>query len=104
MFTGKFRGYLTGREFRPVFHQAARAAGVTRDSKLPRIHDMRHVAASLWRRLGIQPVTIKDWLGHEDQTMTSHYSHAYQVVAPHDIAALSGLFAPDGERDRLRAV
>ena len=104
VFTGRFHGYLTGREFRPVFHEAAIAAGVTRDGKPPRIHDCRHVAASLWRRLGIAPVTIKDWLGHEDQTMTSHYSHAYQVVAPHDIAALGGLFAPDGEHQSLRAV
>ena len=104
VFTGRFHGYLTGREFRGTLHKAAIAAGVTRDGKPPRIHDLRHVAASLWRRLGVQPVTIKDWLGHEDQTMTSHYSHAYQVVAPHDIAALGGLFAPDGEGPPLRAV
>ena len=40
-----------------------------------RIHDLRHTAACLWLARGVDPVTVKTWLGHASIATTNIYLH-----------------------------
>lgn len=45
-------------------------------TKKPRIHDLRHTAASLWLSQGVPLITVSAQLGHEDVATTSRiYAH-----------------------------
>lgn len=61
--------------------------------KLIRIHDFRHSHASLLINLGVQPLAIKDRLGHEDiKTTLNIYSHLYPDTDDKLTAKLDNLF------------
>jgi integrase len=59
-----------------------------------RIHDLRHTAACLWLARGVDPVTVKAWLGHESIATTNIYLHHLGSSA--DRAGLARLNAPGG--------
>ena len=40
-----------------------------------RIHDLRHTAACLWLGKGVDPVTVRAWLGHASIATTNIYLH-----------------------------
>ena len=40
-----------------------------------RIHDLRHAAACLWLARGVDPVTVKTWMGHASMSTTNLYLH-----------------------------
>jgi integrase len=40
-----------------------------------RLHDLRHTAACLWLARGVDPGTVRSWLGHESIATTNRYLH-----------------------------
>jgi integrase len=67
-------GFLTSTEFRWVFDQAAKAAGL--NGVVP--HSLRHTAASLAIRVGANIKVVQRMLGHKTATMTLDlYGHLY---------------------------
>lgn len=40
-----------------------------------RIHDLRHTAACLWLARGVDPGTVKAWMGHSSIATTNLYLH-----------------------------
>lgn len=57
-----------------------------------RIHDLRHTAACLWLARGVDPGTVKVWMGHSSIATTNLYLHHLGTAA--DRAALDRLNAP----------
>ena len=58
-------------------HAAAVKRSVAWSTVAPgrRIHDLRHTAACLWLARGVDPVTVKTWLGHASIATTNIYLH-----------------------------
>ncbi len=59
-----------------------------------RIHDLRHTAACLWLARGVDPVTVKTWLGHASIATTNIYLHHLGTTA--DRAGLDRLNYSEG--------
>jgi integrase len=57
-----------------------------------RIHDLRHTAACLWLARGVDPGTVRAWMGHESIATTDIYLHNLGTGA--DTAGLSRLNQP----------
>jgi integrase len=53
-----------------------RAVGWRESCRGRRVHDLRHSAATIWIRSGVDPKTVQTWLGHASaQTTHDIYSH-----------------------------
>jgi len=93
VFAGIAGDRLDGSAIRRRYTAARDAAG------LPplRFHDLRHTAGTLLTRV-LDPVTVRDVLGHADLKTTERYLHAVRASRLADAATLA--FAPD---DRGRA-
>ena len=75
VFTGGGGGQIRQNAFRwRVFRPAAERAGI---SPLPRVHDLRHTAASFMARAGLTLLEAGGQLGHSTTTMTARYSHVF---------------------------
>jgi integrase len=75
----------------------------TRDAAgLPRLrfHDLRHTAGTLLTRV-LDPVTVRDVLGHADLKTTERYLHAVRASRLAD--ATTRAFAPEAQHDRAAA-
>jgi integrase len=59
-----------------------------------RLHDLRHTAACLWLARGVDPGTVKEWMGHESIATTNRYLHFLGTGA--DAAGLARLNVPRG--------
>jgi integrase len=65
-----------------------------------RIHDLRHTAACLWLARGVDPVTVKAWLGHESIATTNIYLHHLGSSADRaGLARLNALGGAGGARE-----
>ncbi len=73
-------GFLAGRDVRARFYRILDKAG------LPRIHihDLRHMAATLFQSMGVSPKVVQEILGHSEVDQTFDYTH---VLAGAQIAA-----------------
>lgn len=56
-----------------------------------RLHDLRHTAACLWLSRGVDPGTVRAWMGHESIATTDRYLHFLGTSA--DTAGLDQLNA-----------
>jgi integrase len=65
-----------------------------------RFHDLRHTAGTLLTRV-LDPITVRDVLGHADLKTTERYLHAVRASRLADDATRA--FAPHGQADRGRA-
>jgi integrase len=70
--------------------RACRAAGLS-EPEVPRIHDLRHTAASLMAQAGYTMREAGDQLGHSHTTMTDHYTHLFPEDQEQNAAALDAL-------------
>jgi integrase len=68
-----------------------RATNWTEVSQGRRLHDLRHTAACLWLANGVDPVTVKTWMGHSSLSVTDRYVHYLGTAA--DRAGLDQLAA-----------
>lgn len=77
LFTSEEGGIIHRTNFRRrVFLPAVRQAGIA--DPLPRVHDLRHTAASLAIASGGHPKAVSEMLGHEKVTMTlDRYGHLF---------------------------
>ncbi|RNI18327.1 tyrosine-type recombinase/integrase [Flexivirga caeni] len=57
-----------------------------------RVYDLRHTAACLWLVRGVDPTTVKAWMGHASMATTNLYIHHLGTAA--DRAALDRLNGP----------
>jgi integrase len=64
------------KDHRTAIKRALTAAGVT--GRL-RPHDLRHTFASRLHRNGVEPVVIRDTLGHATWAMMNHYAHSFEA-------------------------
>ena len=65
---------------RRVWKPALRASGIA--FPMPRVHDLRHTAASLAIQAGAHPKAIQEMLGHSSITITlDRYGHMFPSVA-----------------------
>jgi integrase len=60
--------------FRRVFQSAARRGGI---EPTPRVHDLRHTAASFMARAGFTMLEAAQQLGHSTTAMTERYLHVF---------------------------
>jgi integrase len=70
---------------------------ITKQAGLPRIrfHDLRHCAASLLLASGVNPLVIKERLGHERvETTLSVYSHLMPTAQKEAAAKMNDVFTP----------
>jgi integrase len=75
--------------FRKVFQSAAGRAGV---EPIPRVHDLRHTAASFMARAGFTLLEAAQQLGHSTTVMTDRYSHVFPDARQAKIRRLDELF------------
>jgi integrase len=91
LFPGRQGGYLRQSNFlRKVFRPILRAGG------LPtiRVYDLRHTAATFFALRGINPVIVKDRLGHDDiQTTHKYYTHVLREMQDQAPDAIDDLFS-----------
>jgi integrase len=71
-----------------VFGPAARRAGI---EPVPRVHDLRHTAASFMGRAGYTLLEAAEQLGHSATSMTEHYSHVFPDARQEKVAKLDAL-------------
>jgi hypothetical protein len=65
--------------------------------KNPRIHDLRHSAASLWHSQGVPLITLSAQLGHEDVAVTAKvYAHLVDGAGKAAADVMAGLFERQG--------
>jgi integrase len=62
-------------DVKKAFATACRRAAITG----LRIHDLRHTAATRWRRAGADPYAIRDLLGHATIKMSGTYTHTEEM-------------------------
>lgn len=74
--------------FRRVFQSAAKRAGI---KPTPRVHDMRHTAASFMSRAGYSLVEAGQQLGHSTVGMTAAYSHVFKEHRQQKVSALDAI-------------
>jgi site-specific recombinase XerD len=65
-----------------------------------RFHDLRHTAGTLLTRV-LDPVTVRDVLGHADLKTTERYLHAVRASRLADAATRA--FTPESAQDRGEA-
>lgn len=75
--------------FRKVFALAIERSGIT--SPVPRVHDLRHTAASFMGRAGYTLLEAAEQLGHSATSMTAHYSHVFPDARQEKVARLDAL-------------
>lgn len=63
------------------WQQARESIGVE-DDVLPRIYDLRHLAASLWLNAGVPAVEVADRLGHSAEMCLRVYAHVIKTERP----------------------
>jgi hypothetical protein len=69
-----------------------------------RTHDLRHTAACLWLAKGVDPVTVKAWLGHASIATTNIYLHHLGSSADRaGLERLNALGGAGGARPETRA-
>jgi integrase len=73
-----------------VFSPAARRAGI---EPTPRVHDLRHTAASFMGRAGYTLLEAAEQLGHSATSMTASYSHVFPDSRQEKVARLDALLA-----------
>ncbi len=71
--------------FRTAYEAAVRRSGIG----YCRFHDLRHTFASRLVRRGVDLVTVKDLLGHQDLETTLRYSHPGANARREAVALLS---------------
>ncbi len=75
-------------DFRRIFQKAAREAKI---APVPRVHDLRHTAASFMADAGYTLLEAAGQLGHSATTMTARYSHIFKSHRQAKVAGLDGL-------------
>jgi integrase len=100
VFSGERGAAIRQNNFRSrVFYPACKRAGVWRTSnsgKLepPRVHDLRHTAASLAARAGFSLHEVKEMLGHSTIKTTSDlYLHLFEEAKRENAERLGALMA-----------
>lgn len=76
-----------------IIATAARRAGI---QPAPRVHDLRHTAASLMAEAGYSLLEAAEQLGHSSTTMTARYSHAYSEHRQQKVARLDAVLNGSG--------
>ncbi len=71
-----------------ILQPAARRAKI---EPVPRVHDLRHSAASFMGRAGYTLLEAADQLGHSATSMTAHYSHVFPDARQEKVARLDAL-------------
>jgi integrase len=71
-----------------VLTKAALRAGI---DPVPRVHDLRHTAASFMGRAGYTLLEAAEQLGHSATAMTAHYSHVFPDSRQEKVARLDTL-------------
>jgi integrase len=71
-----------------VFTPAAKRGGV---DPVPRVHDLRHTAASFMGRAGYTLLEAAQQLGHSATSMTERYSHVFPDSRQEKVARLDAL-------------
>lgn len=71
-----------------VLTKAAIRAGVV---SVPRVHDLRHTAASFMGRAGYTLLEAAEQLGHSATAMTAHYSHVFPDARQEKVKRLDSL-------------
>lgn len=71
-----------------IFQPAAKRAKV---DPIPRVHDLRHTAASFMGRAGYTLLEAAEQLGHSATSMTAHYSHVFPDARQEKVARLDAL-------------
>lgn len=62
--------------------KAAREAAGVPDDTLPRVYDLRHLAASLWLNAGVPVVEVAARLGHSPAVLLNVYAHVVTTERP----------------------
>jgi integrase len=73
-----------------VFGPAAARAGI---EPAPRVHDLRHTAASFMGRAGYTLLEAAELLGHSATAMTASYSHVFPDSRQEKVARLNALLS-----------
>jgi integrase len=73
-----------------VFWPAAKRASV---EPAPRVHDLRHTAASFMGRAGYTLLEAAEQLGHSATSMTERYSHVFPDARQEKVAKLNALLS-----------
>jgi site-specific recombinase XerD len=76
-----------------VFRPAAVRAGI---EPAPRVHDLRHTAASFMGRAGYTLLEAAEQLGHSATAMTASYSHVFPDSRQEKVARLDALLIGPG--------
>jgi integrase len=102
--TDKFGRALHRTRFNEVWHAAQERAGITPkrergERRAPAqqdgCHALRHTAASVWLRAGIDVVRVADWLGDTPQMILQTYAHLMPGDSGDDgRAATEAFFGP----------
>jgi integrase len=71
-----------------IFGPAAKRAGI---DPAPRVHDLRHTAASFMARAGYTLLEAAEQLGHSATAMTERYSHVFPDARQEKVARLEAL-------------
>jgi integrase len=89
VFTGERGNAVLQSSFRKnVFGRAVARAGI---EPAPRVHDLRHTAASFMGRAGYTLLEAAEQLGHSATSMTAHYSHVFPDARQEKVARLDVL-------------
>lgn len=88
VFSNPRGGAVMQSNFRRVFQSAAKRAGI---EPAPRVHDMRHTAASFMSRAGYSLVEAGQQLGHSTVGMTAAYSHVFKEHRQQKVSALDAI-------------
>jgi integrase len=73
-----------------IFQPATRRAGIV---PVPRVHDLRHSAASFMADAGYTLLEAAQQLGHTATAMTEHYSHVFKDHRQEKVARLDVLLS-----------
>jgi site-specific recombinase XerD len=76
-----------------VFGPAAARAGI---EPAPRVHDLRHTAASFMGRAGYTLLEAAEQLGHSATSMTASYSHVFPDSRQEKVTRLDSLLIGPG--------
>jgi len=91
VFTGERGSAVLQSSFRKnVFGRAVERAGIER---APRVHDLRHTAASFMGRAGYTLLEAAEQLGHSATSMTERYSHVFPDARQEKVSRLDALLS-----------
>jgi integrase len=104
LFTSEEGGIIHRTNFRRrVWMPAVREAGIA--SPLPRVHDLRHTAASLAIASGGHPKAVAEMLGHEKVQITlDRYGHLFPGLQDALAEAIDARFLESQDAQQLRDV